>query len=162
MSKLENKVILGIDIDGVFNVIDLEDEHNKISKTAIYYLNRILENVPNCDILIVSSWGNRDNHTTNTLVEAGFKYPERVVGCTDNIINSRTEATHIWMNEHEEYGSVICLDDEIVLYDYFGIENKNGAYKCDVVETRPDVGLNIDKAYETICRLQGISLRFWS
>jgi len=154
------RVILGIDIDGVFNVIDLENEHNKISKTTIYYLNSILENVPNCDILIVSSWENRDNHTTNSLVEAGFKYPERVVGCTDNSIDSRTEATHLWMNKHKEYENIICLDDEIALYDYFG--NENGANKWEVVETRPDRGLDIDKAHETICRLQGINLRFWS
>ena len=156
------KVILGIDIDGVFNVIDMDDVPNDINKTPVKYLNGILEAVPSCDVLIVSSWGNRDNHTVECLVEAEFKYPNRVVGCTDNILDSRTEATHLWMNKHKEYCDIVCLDDEIALYDYSGNENKNGASKRDVVECRPDRGLDIDKAYETICRLQGVNLRFWS
>ena len=156
---MREKVILGIDIDGVFNVADLDENKNDINKTPVHFLNEILEAVPNCDILIVSSWGNRDNYTVNCLVEAGFKYPSRVVGCTDNMINCRSEATSNWMNEHKEYNRIVCLDDEISLYSYF--EFKDGANKHDVVETRPERGLDIDKAYETICRLQGIALKFW-
>lgn len=155
---MTNKVLLGIDIDGVFNVINLEDE-NTINKTPVHYLNRILEVVPNCDILIVSSWGNRDNHTVNALVEAGFLYPDRVVGCTDNMIDCRTQATALWMKEHAEYARIVCLDDELELYEHLG---ESGATKYNVVECRSDRGLDIDKAHETICRLQDINLRFWS
>lgn len=158
-----DKVLLGIDIDGVFNIIDMEKRGNKINRTPIYYLNRILEAVPNCDVLITSSWGNHKNKTVLSMVEAGFEYPERVIGATGVSYEecSRTKEIVEWLesnNKTDYYKHKVYIDDEIVLFDYF----TSGASKREVVVCRPDIGLNIDKAYEVICRLQGISLKFWT
>jgi len=156
-----SKSLLGIDIDGVFNIISYDEVENDINKTPVLYLNKILEVVPNCDVLITSSWGNPNNYTVDCLVKAGFKYPERVVGNTGLGEHSRSKEILEWLTANDKldyYDVKVYLDDEIVLFDYL----TEGISKYEVVECRPDIGLNIDKAYETICRLQGINLRFWT
>lgn len=154
--------LLGIDIDGVFNIISYDDVKNDINKTPVRYLNKIIEAVPNCDILITSSWGNKDNKTVDALVEAGFKYPEKVVGNTgfSSEQHSRTKEIVEWLIKADRmnyYDNLIYLDDEIELFDHF---TKN-ASKRHVVHCRADRGLDLEKAYETICRLNGIQLQFW-
>lgn len=159
-----NRKLLGIDIDGVFNIMTIDDKNNKLSKTCVHYLNRICEEINDLDILIVSSWGNVNNRTTDALVLAGFKYPEKVIDYTPflpAVRHSRTLEIEEWKKHNDRinyYETCVYLDDEPVLYDYF----TEGSCKNDVVVCRPDRGLDIDKAYETICRLQGIRLKFWS
>lgn len=157
------KQLLGIDIDGVFNIVSVGNIDDNLSKTSIFYLNKILETLPNCDVLITSSWGNLNNSTVDTLVKFGFKYPDRVVGNT-GFINCRYSRTHEikgWLSNIKninKYDVKVYLDDEIELFDHF----TEGASRYNVVLCRPDIGLNIDKAYETVCRLQGINFKFWS
>ncbi len=157
------KQLLGIDIDGVFNIVSLEDSYNEIRKTPVHYLNKIMETLPNCDILITSSWGNPDNKTVEALVNAGFEYADRVVGATgfNSEKYSRTNEIVDWLTTYDRmdyYDVKVYLDDGIELFDYFS----QGASRHQVVHCRSDRGLDIDKAYETICRLQGISLKFWT
>lgn len=162
MLKTRDKVLLGIDIDGVFNIINIENKKNEICRTPIYYLNKILEYIPNCDVLITSSWGNTDNKTVEEMIKSGFKYPKRVIGntgfCSEEY--SRTKEIEEWFkkyNKQDCYKNRIYLDDEISLFDYYS----RYASRTDVVVCRPDVGLNLDKSYEVICRLQGINLKYW-
>jgi len=159
---MEEPVLLGIDMDGVFNIVGIDNTDNTINKTTIYFLNKIIEAIPNCEVLITSSWGNMDNSTANILVNAGFKYPNRIVGNTgfSGDEYSRTIEINEWLSDAQKtdyYKHRVYLDDEIILFSYLD----KLASRRDVVECRPDVGLNIDKAYETICRLQGIDLKFW-
>ena len=156
------KNLLGIDIDGVFNIMSYDDVEGDINKTPVVYLNKIIEVVPNCDILITSSWGNKNNKTTKALVNAGFKYPEKIVGVTGccNGEYSRSKEISEWLNnfsKSEYYKNYVYIDDEIELFDY---SSKN-ASRYNVVQCRADRGLDLEKSYETICRLQGISLKFW-
>lgn len=156
------KRLLGIDIDGVFNIMSLEDKENEINRTPVYYLNKIMEHFPDCDILITSAWGNPNNKTVDALVEAGFEYANRVVGATrfGGSTQSRTQEVINWLakrNELNYYDIEVYLDDEIELFEYFG-EHAN---RSQVVHCRGDRGLDIDKAYETIAKLHGADLKFW-
>lgn len=156
------KSLLGIDIDGVFNIVSYDAVPNDINRTPVRYLNKILEAIPECDVLITSSWCNYDNKTIEALVSAGFKYPERVIGNTENLSGeySRTKEIKKWLEDNNKsgyYKNKVYLDDEIVLFDYF----EEGISQYQVVECRADRGLDLDKAYETICKLQGFDLKFW-
>lgn len=93
------KSLLGIDIDGVFNIVSYDAVPNDINRTPVRYLNKILEAIPECDVLITSSWCNYDNKTIEALVSAGFKYPERVIGNTENLSGecSRTKEIKKWL-----------------------------------------------------------------
>ena len=159
---MDNKLcLLGIDIDGVFNIINMEKRKNEICRTPIYYLNKILEAVPNCEVLITSSWGNTDNKTVNQMVEAGFEFSDRVIGNTGfcSSRHSRTKEIEEWLYKYNKnYDTKVYLDDEPELFDFF----TEGISRSDVVVCRTDIGLNIEKAYETICRLQGLNFKFWA
>lgn len=156
------RILLGIDIDGVFNPCRIvEKDEPEITKTTVYYLNKILEAVPNCDVLITSSCGNKYGKTTKALCEQGFLYPGRIVGNTSFIETeySRTKEIVKWMDMNPKYTKIICIDDEPILFDFF--ENKYGANRYNVVEVRSDIGLDEYKAYETVCKLLGFNFRFW-
>lgn len=166
----EERILLGLDIDGVLNPVRLLlDNEPPITKTSIYYLNKILETVINCDILITSSWGNSDNRTVKRMCDQGFIYPKRVVGstCFSDSKYSRSIETIEWLDKYTElykrvdieYGKIIFLDDELELFAYH--EDKYGACRRNVVHIRADIGLDEGKAYETVCKLLGFNFRFW-
>lgn len=163
MYSMTERVLLGIDIDGVFNPLRMMKlDEPEITMTTVHYLNKILEAVPHCDVLITSSWGNKDNRTTKALCEQGFKYPERIVGSSYDLggLSTRTAEVVRWMEMDTKYKRITCIDDEPDLYEF--TENKYGANKHHTVTVRADIGLDESKAYEVVCKLLGINFRFWS
>ena len=159
-------VLLCIDIDGVFNPHRLlKDKEEEITHTSVHYLNRILEAVPNCRVLISSAWG---YSAVPHLKTAGFRYIDRIVGSTifdtSDERGIRTKEIIKWLEDNKRvnrhFSKVVALDDEPDLFEYH--DHLYGVDRANSVFVRGDIGLDEKAAYEVVCKLLGHNFRCWA
>jgi hypothetical protein len=115
---------------------------------AISNLNYVLKNVPDCNIVISSTW--RKHFSVDELkaflTEDGFKYADRVLGCTPSIqrgfSTSSPRGTEIqkWIDECDlEITNWIAIDD-----NQYNIPTEK------LIHTKQETGFTVLDAYDVI------------
>ena len=153
--------ILFLDIDGVLNNKSMDWSKEgpwTISDEAVELLNKLLDDIPDLNIVISSSWrivvGQKA--TVDHLVKHGFRHAIRVIGSTPEreSIWERGDECLDWINfrpiEMETIHNFVILDDE---KDFF-IAMVNPEHRKHLVLTDRKVGLtqrHIAKIKEMLC-----------
>lgn len=154
--------VLFVDFDGVCNCAEcwrkgIRDSKGlaALSPEHVERLNRIVKET-NCFIVISSTW--RRFHTNNQnkdfLIEAGFMFPEKILGCTPKEgFSTRGEEIQEWMDcwhnnlDHEKVDKFIILDD-LPIWEFESVQDH-------LIQTTWENGLLDNHVEECISKLNG-------
>jgi len=156
--------ILFLDIDGVLNN-DGQDWTIERSWTihdpSVALLNRLLDEIPDLNIVISSTWRVKDRGqeaTVNHLVKHGFKHASRVIGSTPDF----GDTTNAWFRRGEECLEWIELHNNDCVVEMFAfLDDQKDMfltlpmyYSSRLVITNQEVGFverDFDKLKEILC-----------
>ena len=114
--------VLFLDFDGVLNsfssayynrAIGLKSGLAPLDSTLVSFLNEIIARVPNCKIVISSSWriGRTVEELRTELTDKGFDYPDCVIDKT-GWADRRDDEILNWIKEQDEEVVYCVLDDD--------------------------------------------------
>jgi hypothetical protein len=138
--------IVFLDFDGVVNAFDEPESLRYLSQTCVANLNTLLER-SGASIVISSTWriGHRIVDMIQILVNAGFRFPERVIGITPRGCQGQVRGDEIglWLKDHPEVKEFVILDDD----------SDMGPFMDRLVRSDSDIGLtdlDVEKALKIL------------
>lgn len=136
--------IIMLDFDGVVDAFNEPQSLRSLSKKCVANLNILLER-SEASIVVTSTW--RILHSLmdleQILVNAGFRFPERVIGMTPRGYGARGQQIERWLNDHPEVEKFVILDDDSDMEPFMD----------KLVKTNSDVGLtnmDVERALEIL------------
>ena len=158
---MRHRKILFLDIDGVLNT----DSHMKenwagrqvpdysiyIQSELVGQLNRVMELVPDLEIVIHSSWGRILDRKTITaaLKKKGFAYARSIYGLTPKKMSSeKVHELSAWLADHQSATEWLILDDQDVGFDFLGVRYARS--KQLQIRPEPETGLTPELADKVI------------
>jgi len=138
--------IIFLDFDGVVNRFDEPESFRKLSPSCVENLNRLVE-LSDANIIITSSWKGHMplvSDLTKVLVNAGFRFPKKVIGKTPRTFFPRGREIEEWLKDCEyKIESFVILDDDSDMEPFLD----------KLVETDFNVGLtmcDVEKAIDIL------------
>jgi len=137
--------IIFLDFDGVVNAFSEPESLRCLSQGCVANLNTLLDR-SGANIVVTSTW--RILHSLadlrQILVNAGLKYPERVIGVTPRNDGIRGKQIERWLENYpEEVEAFVILDDD----------SDMGNFSGKLVRTDSDIGLtdlDVEKALKIL------------
>jgi len=158
--------LIFLDFDGVLNstqffIMREEQWRNgtadldELCSICISNLNHILDEIEDVQIVISSTWrvGKSTEQLQDILERNGFKYKERVIGCTPchGYQDIRGEEIQEWLDKTN-----IDVDDFVILDD----DEDMGKLMSHLFKTNAKHGLSLETAQQIITRFAGKSIYF--
>jgi hypothetical protein len=136
-----NLKIIFLDFDGVVNAFNEPESLRKLSEACVEMLNLLVEKT-DADIVITSTW--RILHSMadlrQILINAGFKFPYKVIGKTPRGGRRGTEIEE-WLKAFpKEIELFVILDDDSDMEPFMD----------RLIRTNSDTGLTIDDVERAI------------
>ena len=136
--------IIFLDFDGVVNSFSEPESLRCLSKGCVANLNTLVER-SGASIVVSSVWriGHPIADLRQILVNAGFRFPKRVIGITPRGYGVRGTEIGQWLRNHPEVEAFVILDDD----------SDMGPFMDMLVRTDSDTGLtdlDVEKALEIL------------
>lgn len=135
--------IIFLDFDGVVNRFDEPESFRKLSPSCVENLNRLVE-LSDASIIITSSWRGHIpivSDLAQVLVNAGFKFPEKVIGKTARSFLRRGKEIEEWLKSSRyKIESFVILDDDSDMEPFLD----------KLVETDFNVGLTMNDVEKAV------------
>lgn len=107
--------IIFLDFDGVVNRFDEPESFRKLSLSCVENLNQLVE-LSGASIIITSAWRGHIpliSDLAQVLVNAGFKFPKKVIGKTPRSFLRRGTEIEKWLKDTKyKIESFVILDDD--------------------------------------------------
>ena len=105
--------IIFLDFDGVVNSFSEPESLRCLSQGCVANLNTLLER-SGASIVVSSVWriGHPIADLRQILVNAGLRFPERIVGITPRGYGVRGDEIGQWLRNHPEVEAFVILDDD--------------------------------------------------
>ncbi len=131
-----SKIIM-LDIDGVLFVYRTYN----FSKAACNNLKKLLDEVPDLQIVICSSWRHLGLDSVKTTLDFHGIPKERIIGCTGDLNGTRGDEVREWMNKNPGVTNYVIIDDD---REFPGLEDHLVRPNSFAGLTSADVKLAID------------------